>query len=291
MSEHETSSHWRRFWEKGGWWRSLLVVAAYFVVYQGVPLLFAPLFPTAPGPAATIWLFTVIPIAFGGLVLVAFAWSLGWLRELFGPQPIRGRGWMWIAVVVVLLFNILRFAAVDYAKAGAGVVVAWLVAGLCIGFAEETLTRGFVVNLMRKHGYREIAVASVSAALFAALHAGNLLTGQSVFATALQLVYTFAFGILMYLALRVTGNLVWPILLHASTDPSTFLSTLYPTQGPVAAFAGLGNPAVIVAGLLLLIFVRGRVPQSTTRPISSASWSVRRASARSGSHPPASPPP
>lgn len=264
MSEHETSSPWRRFWEKGGWWRSLLVVAAYFVIYQGVPLLFAPLFPTAPGPAATIWLFTIIPITFGGLVLVAFAWSLGWLRELFGPQPIRGRGWMWIAVVVVLLFNILRFAAVDYAKAGAGVVVAWLVAGLCIGFAEETLTRGFVVNLMRKHGYREIAVASVSAALFAALHAGNLLTGQSVFATALQLLYTFAFGILMYLALRVTGNLVWPILLHASTDPSTFLSTLYPTQGAVAAFAGLGNPAVIVTGLILLIFFRGRVSRSTT---------------------------
>ncbi|MFE4949213.1 type II CAAX prenyl endopeptidase Rce1 family protein [Leifsonia sp. NPDC056665] len=263
MSEHETSSPWRRFWEKGGWWRSLLVVVAYFVIYQGVPLLFAPLFPTAPGPAAAIWLFTIIPITFGGLVLVAFAWSLGWLRELFGPQPIRGRGWMWIAVAVVLLFNVLRFAAVDYAKAGAGVVVAWLVAGLCVGFAEETLTRGFVVNLMRKHGYREIAVASVSAALFAALHAGNLLTGQSVFATALQLLYTFAFGILMYLALRVTGNLVWPILLHASTDPSTFLSTLYPTQGPVAAFAGLGNPAVIVTGLILLIFIRGRVSQST----------------------------
>ncbi|MEN2741438.1 CPBP family intramembrane glutamic endopeptidase [Microbacterium sp. X-17] len=263
MSEHETSSSWRRFWERGGWWRSLLVVVAYFVIYEGVPLLFAPLFPASPGPAALVWFFTVIPIAFGGLVLVAFAWSLGWLRELFGPQPIRGRGWMWIAVAVVLVFNILRFATVDYAKAGAGVVVAWLVAGLCIGFAEETLTRGFVVNILRKHGYREIVVASVSAALFAALHAGNLLTGQSLLATAFQLVYTFAFGILMYLTLRVTGNLIWPILLHASTDPSTFLATLYPTQGPVAAVAGLGNPAVIVAGLVLLIFIRGRVAQST----------------------------
>ena len=263
MSEHETSSPWRRFWQRGGWWRSLLVVVAYFVIYQGVPLLFAPLFPASPGPAAAVWLFTIIPIAFGSLVLVVFAWSLGWLRELFGPQPIRGRGWMWIAVAVVLVFNILQFATVDYAKAGAGVVVAWLVAGLFIGFAEETLTRGFVVNLMRKHGYREIAVASVSAALFAALHAGNLLTGQSPFATAFQVVYTFAFGILMYLTLRVTGSLVWPILLHASTDPSAFLSTLYPTQGPVAAFAGLANPAVIVTGLVLLVFIRGRVAQNT----------------------------
>ena len=262
-SAPESSSPWRRFWEKGGWWRSLLVVVAYFAVYQGVPLAFAPLFPATRDPAAAVWLFTVIPIAFGGLVLLGFAWSLGWLRELFGPQPIRGRGWMWIAVAVVLVFNVVHFATVDYAEAGAGVVVAWLVAGLFIGFAEETLTRGFVVDLMRKHGYREIAVAAVSAALFAVLHAGNLLTGQSPLATAVQLLYTFAFGILMYLTLRVTGSLIWPILLHASTDPSIFLSTLYPTQGAAAAVGSLGNPAVIVAGLVLLIFIRGGVARDT----------------------------
>ena len=124
---------------------------------------------------------------------------------------------------------------------------------------------GLGIGAARYQGadYREIAVASVSAALFAALHAGNLLTGQSLVATAIQLVYTFAFGILMYLTLRVTGNLIWPILLHASTNPSTFLATLYSTQGPVAAVAGLGNPSVIVAGLVLLIFIRGRVAQST----------------------------
>lgn len=264
MTDHETTSPWRRFWEKGGWWRSLLVVVVYYAVYQGVPLLFAPLFPSTSDPATTVWLFDVLPIAFGGLVLVAFAWSLGWLRELFGPQPIRGRGWMWIAVAVVLLFNILHFASIDYAAAGAAVVVAWLVAGLCIGFAEEMLTRGFVVNLMRKHGYREIVVACVSAALFAALHSGNLLTGQSLFATLFQLVYTFAFGICMYLALRVTGNLIWPILLHATTDPSIFLQTEYPTEGGLAAVAGLGNPAVILTGLVLLIFIRGKVEQKST---------------------------
>ncbi|MFF2496498.1 type II CAAX prenyl endopeptidase Rce1 family protein [Agromyces sp. NPDC058064] len=260
-----TESAWRRFWQKGGWWRSLLVVVAYFAIYQGVPLLFAPLFPNTTDPAVQVWLFYVIPIAFGSLVLVVLAWSLGWLRELFGPQPIRGRGWMWIAVAVVLLFNLLHFASVDYAEAGAAMVVAWLVAGLFIGFAEEVLTRGFVVNLMRKGGYREITVAVVSAALFAALHSGNLLSGQSLFATLFQLVYTFAFGICMYLALRVTGNLIWPILLHATTDPSTFLQTQYPAEGGIAALAGLGNPVVILTGLVLLIFIRGKVGENSTR--------------------------
>ena len=256
-----THSSWRGFWEKGGWWRALLAVVVYFVIYQFVPLLFAPLFPRvdASDAAATVWLYYVIPIAFGAVVLFVFAWSVGWLRELFGPQPIRGRGWMWLAVAIVLLFNMLHFAGVDYAAAGAGVVIAWLVAGLFIGVAEEVLTRGIVVNLLRKAGHREITVAVISAAFFAALHSGNLLTGQALLPTLIQLVYTFSFGILMYLSLRVTGNLIWPILLHATTDPSIFLLTSYPTAGAVTSVANLGNPVVTISGVVLLIFIRGQI--------------------------------
>lgn len=267
MTAAETTwTPWRRFWERGGWWRSLLAVVAYYTLYQGGSFLFGPLLAGIDDPAMAVFVGTALPIALGGVILVVFAVSLGWLRELFGPQPIRGRGWMWIAVGVVLLFNVLRFATVDYAEAGAAMVIAWLVAGLFIGFAEETLTRGFVVNLMRRHGYREISVAVVSAALFAALHAGNLLSGQSPFATLLQLVYTFAFGLCMYLALRVTGHLIWPILLHASTDPSIFLQTAYPAEGALTGIAGLGNVGVIITGLVLLIFIRGRVGENAAGP-------------------------
>ncbi len=264
MTENENSSAWRRFWERGGWWRALLLVVVYYALYQLGSLAFVPLLASADDPAAEIWIGTALPIALGGVLLVAFAWSVGSLRELFGPQPIRGGGWMWIAVVVVLLFNVLRFATIDYGAAGASVVVAWIVTGLFIGFAEEVLTRGFVVNLMRKGGYREITVALVSALLFAVLHAGNLLSGQSPLTTGFQLVYTFAFGILMYLSLRVTGNLIWPILLHATTDPSIFLQGAYPAGGALTGIAAQGNIAVVLAGIVLLFFIRGKVASPAT---------------------------
>jgi uncharacterized protein len=112
---------------------------------------------------------------------------------------------------------------------------------------------------MRDAGHPEIAVALVSAALFALLHAGNLLSGQPLFNTIIQLVYTFCFGILMYLALRVTRTLIAPILLHASTDPSIFMHAQYPAEGPLGSFASLGNFAVIGVGIVLLFFIRGRV--------------------------------
>ncbi|HWV50716.1 MAG TPA: CPBP family intramembrane glutamic endopeptidase [Microbacterium sp.] len=270
MTAPASRSPWRAFWEKGGWWRAIILAAAYYALYELASLAFIPLATQIedPSSAVGVLVFYALPILIGGIILVVFAASVGWLREVFGPQPIRGRGWMWIAVIVVLLFNVLRFAAIDYSKVGFDVVAMWLLAGLCIGFAEEVLTRGFVVNMLRKAGNREIVVAVISSAVFAALHAGNLFSGQSVFTTLLQLVYTFAFGICMYLTLRVTGNFIWPILLHATTDPSIFLMTMHPSGGAMTAFAGLGNMAVIATGLVLLIFIRGHVQAPTARTAS-----------------------
>ena len=258
------TSGWKRFWERGGFWKALLVVVVYYALYQGLSLvLVGPLYEAiAPeeGSPAFILITTALPIALGGVILVLFAVSIGWLRELFGPQPIRGKGWMWIAVAAVLVFNVIHLITLDYGKAGAGVVAAWLFTGLFIGFAEETLTRGFAVNLLRKAGYREFVVAVLSSLLFAALHSGNLFTtDQGPLATGFQVVYTFFFGICMYLTLRVTGNLIWPILLHASTDPTIFLSVSYPTESTLATIGSQGNPVVIIVGLILMWFIRGRV--------------------------------
>ena len=269
LPELEHSSPWKRFWDRGGFWKALLLAAAYYGLYQLVAVGVFFGLGELGGPAGSplnLLITTALPILLGGILLVLFGWSIGWLRELFGPQPIRGRGWMWIAVAVVLITNLARFAVLDYAAAGFGVVVAWLITGLCIGFAEELLTRGFVVNLMRRAGHSEIVVAVTSAAIFAGLHIGNAFGGQPIFNTAVQVVYTFAFGICMYLALRVTGNIIWPILLHASTDPSVFLLTAYPSSMPFTPIAGLGNVVVIITGLVLLIFIRGRVtPQDELR--------------------------
>lgn len=272
MTNADQQSVWARFWRAGGWWRSLLLVVLYYGLYQGLALLVVGPIAARAGddPVVTVWVDYALPIALGGVLLLVFGWSTGLLRELFSAQPVPGRPWMWIGALVPAVFVVLHFASVDYAAAGAALVLSWLVTGLCIGFAEEVLTRGFVVNLMRRAGHGELAVATVSAALFAAMHAGNLLSGQNLFATAIQVGYTFAFGILMYLTLRVTGHLIWPILLHAATDPSTFLQSEFPVTGGLTQFAGLGNLFVIAAGLVLLVFIRGRAqPEfSGSRPVS-----------------------
>lgn len=255
MTETVSGSSWARFWNRGRWWKAVILAVGYLALYEGAGFIVGPFLGSIGGPESVSYLIVLfaIPILIGCLILVGFGASVGWLRQLFARDTLGGRWWMWIAIVVVLAFNVLRFATIDYSATTAAWVLTWLLTGLFIGFAEEVVTRGYVVRIMRESSRSEIAVALVSSALFALLHSINLFTGQPIGTTLLQLVYTFFFGFCMYLALRVTGTIIAPILLHASTDPSIFIQATYPAPGSLTALAGLGNVVVVVVGLVLLV--------------------------------------
>lgn len=269
-TEHR-ESRWRTFWARGGWWRALLVVAGYAVAYQLAPFAFLPLtrdlvaenvFAT-PG---SVFAGLGLPVMIGSVILLGFAWSLGWLpRPLFTAQPVGRSWWMWLAPAVVMLPIVLRLIGIDYGACGPGVVAMAFASGLFIGFSEELLFRGLTVTLLRRGGYSEWGVAAVSSLLFAAMHAVNIFTGQSLNTVLGTLAYTFVFGVLMYLVMRVTGNLIWAMLLHGLTDPSTFLATggidAHGDGGGAGLSLELAGPATVLlmfSGLVMLVFVRGK---------------------------------
>lgn len=257
----EQSSAWKRFWNRGGIWRALLLAAVYLGVYELIGFLIGLVVHVEDGrhggtdSAASVFFGTALPLIITSLLLLGFAASVGWLKELFSRQALGGRRWMWIGLIVVLVINVAALLSIDYGKAGIPLVGTWLFAGLLIGLVEELVTRGFVVNLMRKGGHGEIAVALASAGIFAALHFTNLFTSdQGLGTTLVQIVYTFAFGICMYLILRVTRTLIAPMLVHASTDPSIFLFGEFHTTGnPLILLPTLSTYLVIVTGFILLI--------------------------------------
>jgi hypothetical protein len=264
--EHPTStSGWKAFWDKGGFWRAVLLGLMYVAVYLAAGNLTPTLFPGLydsddifASAGSVFWAY-VWPLIVGLAFLLLFGATVGWTTRLFARQPIGGSWWMWILPAVVLAGNAMRYATTDYAAFAAGVVLMTLAVGVCVGLAEEILTRGYFVNMLRAGGHRELVVALVSSLMFAGLHAINALSGASLFVLANTLVYTFAFGVAMYLTLRVTRNLLWPVLLHATTDPAIFLQTEHPAEGGFAAIAAQGNFPVIILGLILVWFVRGRV--------------------------------
>jgi membrane protease YdiL (CAAX protease family) len=171
---------------------------------------------------------------------------------------------MWIGVALTLVPIGLRFVGIDYGYYANGVVVTSLAVGLLIGFTEELLYRGIVVKILRDSGHHEWMVATVSSLLFALSHTVNLLSGQPLVTVAVTVVFTFGFGMMMYLVMRATGRLAWAMVVHALTDPTTFLAVGGIDQGvgtahsPALDAAAPFNIVFVVAALVALVFLRGR---------------------------------
>lgn len=268
---------WRSFWDRGGWWRALLFVAGYLVIYEGAGWALTTLLAgeidtsnqlaTAPSVLVSI----ALPLVVGALVLVFFVRSARWGAASFTRQAVSGRWWMWVFVALALIPIVLRLLGIDYGAFAPGVIPAVFFAGLLIGFTEELVYRGIVVKLLRDAGHREITVAVLSSLLFALSHSINAVTGKPLATVAVTVVYTFGFGILMYLTLRVTGSIVWPMLLHALTDPTTMLATggldtnTLGTENVFLSVAGPFNYIFVVAGLIALFFIRGRAGDPVAR--------------------------
>lgn len=278
--EHARGNGWQTFWNRGSWWKALLLVVVYWGAYQliglGTSTLFHPFIDVKnPLASPTAIFFTVaLPIIIAGGLLFLFAVSLGWARELFGRQPVPGRPWMWVAVVLVLIPVVIRLIAARWEAYSVSTVLTLLFLGLCIGFAEELLTRGFVVKMLRDGGHGEKLVLVLSSGYFALLHAGNALTGQPLQTVLVTVAYTFGFGAMMYLSLRVTGRLVWAMLLHAATDPTTMLATggidthtaAASTSQGLLSIAGLFSFVYIAVALLAIMLVKNRVDRGAAAP-------------------------
>lgn len=283
MTDHASESRWQAFWNRGGWWKALGLALVYLALYLGTGWLVDTLGRDAIdvenlfGDALSVFLAIGMPVIVGSIILLAFSWSLGWIpKPLFTKQPVRGSWWMWIAPALVLIPVLLRLFGTDYSQYTGGVIAVTFLVGIFVGVSEELLTRGLAVTLLRKHGYNEWVVAVLSSLIFALLHSSNVLSGQPILTVLATMGYTFVFGIMMYLTLRVTGNLIWPIILHAITDPTTFLATggidvaAAGEQSPLLAFVTPATLLMAVFALIALIFIRGRaksdVPGLETAP-------------------------
>lgn len=275
------SSAWQRFWDRGGWWRAFLFAVLYLAVYLGVGRLVDLL---GQGPETedamldspgNVFFGLALPILVMCVLLVVFVRSVRWRRDVFGPQPVAGRPWMWVAVVLVLIPIVLHLFGTSWSSYSPTVVLTVLFLGLCIGFAEEVLTRGVAVTMLRRAGYGEKAVMVLSSLLFALLHASNVLSGDGLATVGATVVFAFGFGTMMYLSMRVTGSIVPAILLHAATDPTTFLATGgVGAQGVSAgaeslnALAGTFNVVILVAAVVAIFLVSGRAETRTAAPTS-----------------------
>jgi hypothetical protein len=273
QTETEAGTGLRGFLNRGGFWPLLLVVAVYFAIYVPAGGVIARLADRSYSEddllssAGTIFIQLTGGLIVGSLVLIAFTTVMGWNAEIFGRQPIYRSGWMWLAPVIVLTPIILRVLGIDWGGRGLQVAMMMMATGLLIGFSEELLYRGVAVKMLRSGGHREFSVAAISSLLFGLSHTVNLVSGAQVTTVLATVPYTIAFGVLMYLSMRAFGFIVAAMILHGLTDPTTFLATGgLPDDVDTTAVTGLsaiagqyGTLLVVLAGLIMAFFIRGKV--------------------------------
>ena len=285
----------RGFLDEGGFWRLLLVVVVYLGIYLGIGWVVGQVGGDSVDAdllsgAGAVFTQLTVGLMGGAIVLVVFASFMGWTKELFDRQPVYRSWWMWLGPITALVPVLLRILGIDWGRHGIDVVAMVLFTGAMVGFVEELLYRGIGVKMLRDGGHGELTVAALTSLVFAFSHSINLFSGQEIATVAFTWVYTFAFGVLMYLTLRSTGFLVGAMVVHGLTDPTTILATggldeLTDKAGDSAFLdaAGFFTFGLILIGFVLLAFVRGRAPSAGV-----PSTGRRPTTATTGSH--ASPP-
>jgi hypothetical protein len=277
MTGAEPAPRLRGSLERGGLGPLVLVVVVYLALYLGTGKLAGLVDPgygddELLSSVGAVFFQLTVGLVVGSVILTWFVVAMGWSAEIFGRQPVYRSRWMWVAPVLVALPILLRILDIDWGGPTLSVVLLVVASGLLVGYSEELLYRGIAVKMLRSGGHGERAVATLSALLFGLSHSINLFSGQGFETVGPTIVYTFAFGVLMYLSMRVIGFIVGAMVLHGLTDPTGFLASggidKLPGSGGTSTLAdvvGLVTIVMVVVGLALVLCIRGKAeaPEQT----------------------------
>lgn len=186
-------------------------------------------------------------------VLLAFTTSLlGWWRPVMSERSRSRHRWPIFIPILMAVAVVLNLAGTDWSAYSGAFLAASLVLAL-VGFTEEIVNRGFLLVGLRTR-LSEGWVWFLTSFMFAITHFINIALGAEAGGTALQVVFAFLTGTVFYILRRVTGSLLWAMLLHGAWDFSVFAAGVG-TPGDIAAIANVLEPLAGIIGLTCVVFV------------------------------------
>ncbi len=195
----------------------------------------------------------VVPDLGGAIIAIGVIAWLGWGR-LVRREQLRTRRWVWVVPVVWMVACVALVDDGQLAAAGPALVAALTVGTFATGLSEDLMFRGIALQALRDSFSREVVAATLTAALFGATHLINILV-EGTAAVAQSLLAT-VLGYLLYLARRVSGGIVLPIVMHWTWDFSTY-SVFLGQPGLEIDERGL-TFFLVAVGLFLVVLVGGR---------------------------------
>ncbi len=232
-------------------WIGLAVWAAYVVIITTVTLLSGVPYPEIGTSADSTWRGAVMDLAAGAAFLIIVTSLLGWWRPALFEQHRSHHKWPIFVPILMFVGVILNFANTDWSQFDTSFLLSLVALGVLVGFCEELMARGVVLTAFRAR-LHEGWVWFLTSALFGLMHLVNAILGAPLASSLSQAGLAFASGTAFYILRRVTGSLIWAMLLHGLWDVSVFAVAHAPLSAPLGAFLG---PVVGILSLATVYWV------------------------------------
>lgn len=189
------------------------------------------------------------------LCIVLTAFMYGWickngLKEKYGLCKFQGnkKEYLYFAPLVLLVSMHLWWGV----KMNLSVLetVLYILSMLCVGFLEEVIFRGFLFKAMCKDGVKSAII--VSSITFGMGHIVNLLNGQAIPETLMQVCYAAAIGFALTI-IFYKGKGLWPCIVTHSLFNSLNVFGNKETRGMAGFIATTVFICVVSVGYALYI--------------------------------------
>jgi len=127
---------------------------------------------------------------------------------------------------------------------------------LFVGFSEELMFRGIVLNSFLKIQHNKTVAVIISSISFSLLHSVNMFGGLSIYQMLMQLVLTLLFGLFFALILLRIKSIIPLMIFHWLWDFSIIGGSVISPTNEVANFASINFIIEIVVVIALFIYLQ-----------------------------------
>jgi uncharacterized protein len=232
-------------------WIGLVIYVGYVLVIFTVTKLLGVPYTEIGTSAESTRKGAVIDLAVAAVLLAITTSLLGWWRPALFERTRSHHTWPIFVPILMFVAAIVNLVSTDWSKFDASFLLALISLGILVGFCEELMARGLVLTAFRSR-LREGWVWFLSSLLFGLMHLINAALGAPFLNSLSQAGLAFASGTAFYILRRVTGSLIWAMILHGLWDVSVFAVGFAPNSAPLGAIAG---PVIGILALAVVYWV------------------------------------
>ena len=203
----------KKLFQKDEVWFAVLWILVYVIGFANADAL-----------SEAIGIPKLLTVMFGAaltVILYPFIRKNG-LLEYFGLCPVRGSYARFGYFLPLILISSVNFWNGVTLNCGLVEAVLYILSMCLVGFLEEVIFRGFLFRGMcRSHVASAIIVSSLT---FGVGHIVNLLLGEPLFDTLLQLIYASAIGFCYTAVFYTSGSILPCILSHAVVNSTSIFA-------------------------------------------------------------------